>query len=91
MPKVKSVVIETLETQLRSIEMMLQNKQEKLAKLEQEKASFLEEIENKIAKVNDDITRLQAEKQEIEVAINILLAQATEIPDTTPPDAEPPA
>ncbi|MFO7296571.1 MAG: hypothetical protein C0P72_011200 [Clostridia bacterium] len=91
MPKVKSVVIETLETQLRSIEMMLQNKQEKLAKLEQEKASFLEEIENKIAKVNDDITRLQAEKQEIEVAINILLAQAPEIPDTTPPDAEPPA
>lgn len=91
MPKIKSVVIETLETQLRSIEMMLQNKQEKLAKLEQEKASFLEEIENKIAKVNDDITRLQAEKQEVEVAINILLAQAPEIPDTTPPDVEPPA
>lgn len=91
MPKVKSVVIEMLETQLRSIEMMLQNKQEKLAQLEQEKASFLEEIENKIAKVNDDITRLQAEKQEVEVAINILLAQAPEIPNTLPPDVEPPA
>ncbi|MFO7295792.1 MAG: hypothetical protein C0P72_007190 [Clostridia bacterium] len=91
MPKVKSIVIETLETQLKSIEAMLQKKQEKLAQLEQEKANFLEEIENKIAEVNNDIVRLQVEKQEIEGAINILLAQAPEIPDTIPPEAEPPA
>ena len=84
MPSYRNVVIENLETQLKTQERLIREVEEKLEKLHREKENFLNDINQRIEQASQMLNVLQGEKQAIEEAINILMQQMPVIPNTPP-------